>query len=74
MEQRSTSNQAVGLKQTSCRRQVSLAVESDQVITGYPPSGSAVYSISSWLDEQLRNPSAAPKRSFHGYYPYITTS
>jgi hypothetical protein len=70
MEQRTNSNSLVGPRKYTSRRQVSLAVESDQVIAGHTLSGASVYSISNWLDEQLRNPlaaAAAPKRSFHGY-------
>jgi hypothetical protein len=43
---------------------VSLATDSEQVIAGR----SNVYSISSWLDEQLRNPLATHKRPLHGYH------
>ena len=46
---------------------MSLAVESNQVIAGHIAGGASVYSISNWLDEQLRNPLATPKRSFHRY-------
>ena len=53
--------------QNTSRRQVSLAVESDQVIAGHIAGGASVYSISNWLDEQLCNPLATPKRSFHRY-------
>jgi hypothetical protein len=63
MDQFANSNQSIGPIQTTSRRRVSLAVESDQVIT----ARSSVYSISNWLDEQLRNPLATPMRSFHGY-------
>jgi hypothetical protein len=61
MDQRSNPNRTAVPKQPASRQRVPL-VESDHIITRNSPSGASVYSISNWLDEQLRNPLAARTR------------